>query len=116
MIIGIYPIRSSISGPFLNKSIAICGVICGAETWTDVELFGNERQQWLEQFLELENGIPSHDTFGRVFARIDSDRLDLRLRIHHIPFGFLRQIQHISLFSRLDVRTWHPERPRLSRV
>ena len=44
--------------------IAICGVICGAETWTDIELFGNERLEWLRQFLELENGIPSHDTFA----------------------------------------------------
>ncbi len=57
--------------------IAICGVICGAETWTDIELFGNERQQWLEQFLQLENGIPSHDTFGRIFARIDTDQFHL---------------------------------------
>jgi hypothetical protein len=57
--------------------IAICGVICRAETWTDIELFGNERQQWLEQFLQLENGIPSHDTFGSVFARIDTDQFQL---------------------------------------
>ena len=52
--------------------IAICAVICGAEGWTDVELFGNERLEWLRQFLELEHGIPSHDTFGRVFARLDT--------------------------------------------
>lgn len=52
-------------------TIAICGVICGAEGWTDVELFGNERLEWLRQFLKLEHGIPSHDTFGRVFARLD---------------------------------------------
>lgn len=52
-------------------TIAICAVICGAEGWTDVELFGNERLAWLRQFLKLEHGIPSHDTFGRVFARLD---------------------------------------------
>jgi predicted transposase YbfD/YdcC len=57
--------------------VAICGVICGAETWTDIELFGHERQDWLKQFLELKNGIPSHDTFGRVFARIDPDQFQL---------------------------------------
>ena len=51
--------------------IAICGVICGAEGWTDIELFGNERLEWLRQFLELEHGVPSHDTLGRVFARLD---------------------------------------------
>jgi predicted transposase YbfD/YdcC len=54
--------------------IAICAVICSAETWDDIELFGNERIEWLEQFLELKHGIPSHDTFGRVFARIDSEQ------------------------------------------
>lgn len=51
--------------------VAVCAVICGAEGWTDVELFGNERLEWLRQFLELKHGIPSHDTFGRVFARLD---------------------------------------------
>lgn len=58
--------------------VAICGVICGAETWTDVELFGNERLAWLRQFVELQNGIPSHDTFGRVFARLDSEQFQAR--------------------------------------
>ena len=57
--------------------IAIWAVICGAETWTDIELFGYERQEWLEQFLELKHGIPSHDTFGRVFGRIDTDQFRL---------------------------------------
>lgn len=54
--------------------IAICAAICGADTWNDIELFGNERLDWLRQFLELRNGIPSHDTFGRVFARIDAEQ------------------------------------------
>jgi len=47
--------------------IAICAVICGAEGWTDIENFGNSKLPWLKSFLELPNGIPSHDTFGRVF-------------------------------------------------
>lgn len=50
--------------------IAICGVICGAETWVDIEEFGQSKEAWLRRFLELPNGIPSHDTFGRVFAQI----------------------------------------------
>lgn len=50
--------------------IAICGVICGADDWLAVTDFGRAKQQWLSQFLELPNGIPSHDTFGRVFARL----------------------------------------------
>lgn len=52
-------------------AIAICAVICGADTWVDVELFGKSKEKWLRGFLELPHGIPSHDTFGRVFRRID---------------------------------------------
>jgi predicted transposase YbfD/YdcC len=48
--------------------IAICAVICGADTWVEVENFGRQKLNWLRTFLELPNGIPSHDTFGRVFA------------------------------------------------
>src|SRR5437660_3822039 len=51
--------------------IAICGVICGAEGWVNIEEFGKEKEAWLKTLLELPNGIPSHDTFGRVFARLD---------------------------------------------
>ena len=51
--------------------ISICATICGAETWEDFQLFGLAKQDWLETFLELPNGVPSHDTFRRVFARLD---------------------------------------------
>jgi predicted transposase YbfD/YdcC len=51
-------------------TIALCAVICGADTWVDVEEFGHAKRAWFETFLELPNGIPSHDTFGRVFARL----------------------------------------------
>lgn len=47
--------------------IALCAVICGADTWVAVEKFGHAKFAWLSQRLELPNGIPSHDTFGRVF-------------------------------------------------
>jgi len=53
--------------------IAICAVICGADDWVEVELFGQAKEVWLRTILELPNGIPSHDTFGRVFARIDPE-------------------------------------------
>jgi len=55
--------------------IAICAVICGADSWTEVELFGKHKQAWFQQFLELPTGIPSHDTFGRVFAMLDPQAL-----------------------------------------
>ena len=58
-------------------SIAICAVICGAEGWTDIENFGNRKRLWLETFLELPNGIPSHDTFGRVFSMINAEQFQL---------------------------------------
>lgn len=54
---------------------ALCGFLAGCESWVDVELFGKSKQKWLEQFLELPNGIPSHDTFGRVFALLDPNQL-----------------------------------------
>ncbi len=53
-------------------TIAICAVICGADTWVGIETYGQAKYKWLKQFLELPNGIPSHDTFSRVFARLDS--------------------------------------------
>lgn len=52
-------------------TIAICAVICGADSWVDIELFGRSKEGWLRTFLALPNGIPSHDTFGRVFAALD---------------------------------------------
>ncbi|MCA1624075.1 MAG: ISAs1 family transposase [Acidobacteria bacterium] len=55
--------------------IAVCAFICGAETWEDIEEFGKSKQQWFGSFLELGNGIPSHDTFRRVFILLDSDEL-----------------------------------------
>ena len=58
-------------------AIAICAVICGAEGWVDIELFGKSKLPWLKTFLELPNGIPSHDTFGRVFSKIDAQQFQL---------------------------------------
>jgi predicted transposase YbfD/YdcC len=52
-------------------TIALCAVICGADSWVEVERFGHAKEDWLRTFLSLANGIPSHDTFGRVFARLD---------------------------------------------
>lgn len=55
-------------------TIAVCGAICGANNWVEVELFGQAKHDWLSTFLELPGGIPSHDTFGRVFALIDAEQ------------------------------------------
>lgn len=53
--------------------LTICAAICGADAWTEVEDFGNAKLEWLRTFLSLKNGIPSHDTIGRVFALLDPD-------------------------------------------
>lgn len=51
--------------------ITICAVICGCNDWQQIETFARARQDWLRKFLRLPNGIPSHDTFERVFDRLD---------------------------------------------
>lgn len=53
--------------------LTICGVLCGADNWTEIEAFGYAQQEWLAQYLDLQTGIPSHDTLGRVFGQIDSE-------------------------------------------
>ena len=56
--------------------LAICGVICGAEGWVEIEEFGKAKEAWFTELLNLPNGIPSHDTFGRVFAHIDPKQFE----------------------------------------
>src|SRR6266567_5773961 len=52
-------------------TIALCAVICGAESWDDIAGFGEAKSDWLQSFLDLPHGIPVHDTFNRVFAALD---------------------------------------------
>lgn len=73
-------------------TIAICAVICGAEGWVDIENFGKSKIVWLKTFLELPNGIPSHETLGRVFSLIDSDEFQERFHswvqsVHELTNG-----------------------------
>ena len=62
--------------------IAICAAICGADSWVHVEMFGKSKEEWFRSFLDLPNGIPSHDTLrqaqGNVFSRLDPDRFQER--------------------------------------
>lgn len=58
--------------------LAFCGVICGADGWVEVETFCNAKLSFFKTFLELPGGIPSHDTFGRVFSVLDPDAFERR--------------------------------------
>jgi predicted transposase YbfD/YdcC len=60
--------------------IAVAAVICGADTWVAVADFGRAKEAWLRKFLELPNGIPAHDTFGRVFALLAPEALEACFR------------------------------------
>jgi predicted transposase YbfD/YdcC len=62
-------------------TIALFAVICGADDWPTVMLYGRAKIDWLKTFLLLPHGIPSHDTFGRIFARIDPDAFESCFRI-----------------------------------
>ncbi len=55
-------------------ALTICAVVCGANSWTDVAAYGQEKEDWLRTFLELPHGIPSHDTIGNLFARLDPEQ------------------------------------------
>jgi hypothetical protein len=56
--------------------ITIAAVICGAETWNDIEEYGKSKETWLRQYLQLPNGIPSHETFNLFFSALDPDEFE----------------------------------------
>lgn len=74
--------------------IAILATICGADGWVDIEQFGVAKQKWLSTFLELPHGIPSHDTFGRVFSLIDPEAFGACFLnwIHSLPIDLKKEI------------------------
>jgi predicted transposase YbfD/YdcC len=57
-------------------ALAICGVVAGADDWVGIVDFGQAKESWLRQYLALPNGIPSHDTLGRVFGLLDPDQFE----------------------------------------
>ena len=67
--------------------LAICGVLCGADGWVEIEEFGKAKEAFFTELLDLPNGRPSHDTFGRVFALIDPKQFEA---------SFVQWVQGIS--------------------
>lgn len=60
--------------------VAVNAVLVGVDTFVEIELWAQERIDWLRRYLRLENGIPSHDTFGRLFGLIDPDEFEAAFR------------------------------------
>ena len=77
--------------------IALCAVLCGAEHWTHIEEYGKANKKWLRQILHMPNGIPSHDTFGRVFALLDPDALEQALSAFVRDFAGESAGKHIAM-------------------
>ena len=78
--------------------IAVCAVVACAESWCDIALYGRSKLAWLRTFLELPNGIPSHDTFRRVFMLIDPDAFEAGFTtwVGSLVAGFEREVVAID--------------------
>ena len=78
--------------------IAVCAVIACAESWCDIALYGRSKLAWLRRFLELPNGIPSHDTVRRVFMLIDPDAFEAGFTawVGSLVAGFEREVVAID--------------------
>jgi hypothetical protein len=85
--------------------MAICGVICGAEGWVEIEEFGKAKQAWFTELLDLPNGIPSHDTFGRVFALIDPQQFEASF-LQWVP-GLSTKVQGVIAIDGKTLRRSH---------
>src|SRR4051794_17937468 len=77
--------------------IALCAVIAGAQDWQQIETFGRKRLDWLRGFLELPNGIPSHDTFERVFDRLKPQAFQACFRDWVQAVSAALRIKHIAI-------------------
>jgi predicted transposase YbfD/YdcC len=77
--------------------IALCAVIAGAQDWQQIETFGRKRRDWLEELLGLPNGIPSHDTFERVFDRLKPQAFQACFREWVQAISSALRIKHVAI-------------------
>lgn len=77
--------------------IALCAVIAGAQDWQEIETFGRKRRAWLQRFLALPNGIPSHDTFERVFDRLNPQTFQACFREWVQAVRAALHIRHVAI-------------------
>lgn len=77
--------------------ITLCGVICSLEHWTEIEDWAKLHEDWFKTFLDLPNGIPSHDTFGRVFSIVDPDEFEKAFRLWAQDLAGTSAGKHIAI-------------------
>ena len=77
--------------------IAICAVTGGADNWEEIAAFGRRHESWFRRYLSLPNGIPSHDTFLRIFSRLDPQVFQRCLRDWLLGFGNVLRCEHIAI-------------------
>jgi predicted transposase YbfD/YdcC len=77
--------------------VALCAVIAGAQDWQEIETFGRKRLAWLKRFLKLPNSIPSHDTFERVFDRLEPQAFQACFRDWVQAIQDALTIQHVAI-------------------
>ena len=77
--------------------IAVCAVTGGADNWEEIAAFGRRHEAWFRRYLSLPHGIPSHDTFERVFARVDPQVFQRCLRDWLLAFGNVLECKHIAI-------------------
>jgi predicted transposase YbfD/YdcC len=90
--------------------IALCAVVAGSNTWQEVETFARRRRDWLARFLDLDNGVPSHDTFERVFDRLDPLALQRCLLSWLASICNTSGIGHIAIDGKTARRSGSPAR------
>ncbi|VVE84473.1 transposase family protein [Pandoraea sputorum] len=68
--------RTPVHGLTQRLLVALCAMLAGAASWAGIELWGQAKLEWLRRHIPLKNGIPSHDTFGPMFAALDPEQFE----------------------------------------